>query len=112
LVEYRGPSRALDVFDLDGDGKIKATPPLGRFAVVRQRVRAVPPERGWCRLSAKANGINANCATHRGFAGSGGKIAGRQGKSLAVPVAYVVGIIEVSGKPPERACQPFPPKYQ
>lgn len=35
---------------------------------------------------------------------------GRQGKSLAVPPAYMVGIIEVFAEPPERACQPFPLK--
>ena len=45
------------------DGKIKATPPLGRFSVVSQWGRAVPPERGWCCFSGKANVINANRAT-------------------------------------------------
>ena len=81
------------------DGKIKATHSFGWFAVVGQWVRAVPPERGWCRFSVKANGINVNCAIHRGSAGSGGKIAGRQGKSLAVPAAYLIGMIESFGEP-------------
>jgi hypothetical protein len=51
------------------DGKIKATPPLGRFTLVGQWVSPVPPETQWCRFSGKTHGINANCATHCGFCG-------------------------------------------
>jgi hypothetical protein len=34
----------------DYDGKIKATPPFGRFAVVGQWVKGMPRETAWCRL--------------------------------------------------------------
>lgn len=72
----------------------------------------VPPEREWCRFSRKGNGINANCAIHRGFARSGGAKAGRQGKSLAVRPAYVAGVIEVFGERPSYPCQTFRSEQQ
>ncbi len=59
-------------------------------------------------FSGKINEINVNCATHRGFGGSGGAKAGRQGKSLAVLAANLVGMIESFGESQHRGCQPFP----
>ncbi len=49
LGVWRGISKMRSQYELERknpDGKIKATPPFGRFAVVGQWVRAVPPERG------------------------------------------------------------------
>jgi hypothetical protein len=94
------------------DGKIKATPAFGGFALVGQWVTALSRKRNGVVYSASPMKLMRMVPPFAGFAVSGGVNVGRQGKSLAVPAAYVVGIIEFSGRPPERACQRFPLQSQ
>jgi hypothetical protein len=93
------------------DGKIKALLPVVGFCSSDQRVMAFSVRRVCWRFMKIRQSYQ--CRLRHPALLSGGSLsakAGRQGKSLAVQPAYVVGMVEVFSDLPMRPCQPFLPE--